>query len=383
MARLNDVANIWNTVKELDVGDIREQAEQPCRIAIVGQRIGARNAVAQALTGGADRFPARGGQALDIFDVPLTRERTADLGRSDAVVLVVQGDEPLSYDEFLTYEKLSVLPVPLLLVVIGAEAAPAPAETVPDPDWSAVPAAFVPSLADAADLRKQVATALVELLPEALLLAAARRLPGLRPAAAQSLIANVSLSNATYAFTTGLPEMIPVLNLPLNAADMLVLTKNQALLVYRIALAMGADGDFSAMIKEVMPVIGGGFLWRQLARQLVGLIPVVGLLPKVAVAYAGTYATGVVAARWYHQGEMLSGKALKATMSDALAEGRRRAQALLQARKKDERLQEQLLNEPTGASTAKPQRPGLVRRLLTRARGLLPRRFRGGHPKSG
>jgi uncharacterized protein (DUF697 family) len=378
VARLNDVANIWNTVKELDVGDIREQAEQPCRIAIVGQRIGPRNAVAQALTGGAERFPPRGGQALDVFDVPLTRERTADLGRADAVVLVLQGDEPLGYDEFLAYEKLSVLPVPLLLVVVGGAAAPAPAASVPAPDWSAVPAAVVASLDDAAAVRKEVAAALVELLPESLLLAAARRLPGLRGAVAQALIANVSLSNATYAFTTGLPEMIPVLNLPLNAADMLVLTKNQALLVYRIALAMGADGDFSAMIKEVMPVIGGGFLWRQLARQLVGLIPVVGLLPKVAVAYAGTYATGVVASRWYHHGEMLSGKALKATMRDALAEGRRRAQGLIQARKTTD----QLLDEPGSASTAKPARPNLVRRLLARARGILPGRLRARQPKA-
>ena len=33
-------------------------------------------------------------------------------------------------------------------------------------------------------------------------------------------------------------------------------------------------------------------MFRQLARQLVGLIPVVGILPKVAVAYGGTWAIG-------------------------------------------------------------------------------------------
>jgi uncharacterized protein (DUF697 family) len=86
--------------------------------------------------------------------------------------------------------------------------------------------------------------------------------------------------------------MVPVLNIPLNAADMLVLSKNQALLVYKLALAFGAPADFQAQMKEVLPVIGSGFLWRQVARQLVGLIPGFGIVPKVAVAYAGTYATG-------------------------------------------------------------------------------------------
>jgi hypothetical protein len=45
-------------------------------------------------------------------------------------------------------------------------------------------------------------------------------------------------------------------------------------------------------------VIGGGFLFRQLARELVGLIPIAGVAPKVAVAYAGTWAIGRAVGMW-------------------------------------------------------------------------------------
>ncbi len=363
MARFKDVANVWSTIKELDVRDIREQAAQPCRIALVGQAGGDRDLLVQALTHGEQRFPPRDGAALDVLDIPMTRERGSDVSRADLVLLLLHGDAALSYDEFLAYEKVAVLPTPLLLVVVGGSTLPPASANVPAPDWVATPAVFLASLDDLIAVRKTLASAVIAALPEALHLPAARRLPGLRAEVARNLTTTVALSNATFAFTSGIPEMIPVLNLPLNAADMLILTKNQAILAYRIALAMGADSDFSAMIKELLPVIGGGFLWRQLARQLVGLIPGVGLLPKVAVSYAGTYATGIVAWRWYERGELLSRAALQKTLQEALVEGRERARALMPSN--------------SGASDAAdpaspPRRPKFWRRLLERVGKLRP-----------
>ena len=52
-------------------------------------------------------------------------------------------------------------------------------------------------------------------------------------------------------------------------------------------------------------MIGGGFLLRQGARQLVGLIPVAGIVPKVAVAYAGTLAIGKAVVAWATYGTAL------------------------------------------------------------------------------
>jgi hypothetical protein len=80
----------------------------------------------------------------------------------------------------------------------------------------------------------------------------------------------------------------------------------------------------------VLPVVGGAFLWRQAARSLIGLIPIWGLVPKVAISYAGTYTTGIAAWRWYDSGEIVSSEQLKRISSEALAIGRTRAAELIE-----------------------------------------------------
>ena len=74
---------------------------------------------------------------------------------------------------------------------------------------------------------------------------------------------------------SSLPALIPVLGLVLGGmADILVLTKNQAMLVFKLAAIYGRDiDDQIAILKEIMPVIGSAFLWRTAARTAVGLAP--------------------------------------------------------------------------------------------------------------
>jgi hypothetical protein len=69
-------------------------------------------------------------------------------------------------------------------------------------------------------------------------------------------------------------------------------------------------------------VLGGGLLFRQLARQLVGLVPVLGIVPKVAVAYGGTWAIGRAVALWATEGRKLSSGGLKELSREGLARGR-------------------------------------------------------------
>jgi uncharacterized protein (DUF697 family) len=183
------------------------------------------------------------------------------------------------------------------------------------------------SALDAAD---RLASAFLSRLPTEQQLSAARRLPGLRATFARELIGSVSFTNATYALASGLPEQIPIISVPFAAADILVLTKNQALLVYKLALAYGAPPDFQARIREVLPVVGGAFLWRQAARSLIGLIPIWGLVPKVAISYAGTYTTGIAAWRWYDSGEIVSSEQLKRISNEAITIGRTRAAELIE-----------------------------------------------------
>ena len=160
-------------------------------------------------------------------------------------------------------------------------------------------------------------------------LSAARRLPILRGAYGDWLLNETSRANAIYAFSTGVAETIPGLDIPLNVADIVVLTKNQLAMVYKLALAAGQPKSPVAVIGELLGVIGVGFLCRQIARELVGLIPVVGIVPKVAVAYAGTYAVGQAAQAYLIEGKVPATEQLRALYTEAIERGRMLAQSLV------------------------------------------------------
>lgn len=332
MPKLGDIGNVWNTIRELNVSEIRQEAEAPLLIAVVGEPT-MRGTLTRALRGRPGRFPAAGGDALIEADLPLSRDRQPELRSAALIVIAIQGNLPANPDLQRTVDQLALVAAPTVVVCLGSDRLPRTAAGR-SLDLGSLPVVYVPQ-PSADNLPQTLMPRIVEHLPEHQRVAAARRLPGLRDAVARELIGSTSFSNATYALTSGIPEIIPLLNLPLNAADLLVLTKNQALLVYRIGLAFGAGGDFQTQMREILPVVGGSFLWRQVARQLVGLIPGFGLLPKVAVAYAGTYATGQAAALWYGAGEVLSKGALGRLYKQALAIGRQRAKELLSLRRRN------------------------------------------------
>jgi uncharacterized protein (DUF697 family) len=166
-------------------------------------------------------------------------------------------------------------------------------------------------------------------------LSLARHLPAFRESVSRSLIDDTAIANAVYSFGSGILETNPVADIPLNVADMVVLTKNQALMAYKVALAMGLAADFRQVMPQLAAVVGGGFLLRQTARGLVGLIPGFGLIPKVAIAFAGTYATGEVIHRWCAYGERLTGSALRETYAAALERGKTFARTLFRRRRKN------------------------------------------------
>ena len=155
----------------------------------------------------------------------------------------------------------------------------------------------------------------------------------LREAVCRKLIDDACMVNSTYSLATGLAEINIFLDLPLNMADIVILTKNQALMAYKISLAMGLTGDWKETIPKMTAVVGSAFLWRQLARLLVGLIPAYGVVPKIAVAYAGTYTVGQAIYRWCANGEKLKTENLKLLYLSALKRGRETAQTVIARRK--------------------------------------------------
>ncbi len=117
--------------------------------------------------------------------------------------------------------------------------------------------------------------------------AVAARLPVLRGATCDHLIASFSRKNAFLAAAIFIP-----------GADMPVLTLNQLRLVLRIANAYGVEVG-QERLPEVLAVVGGGFAFRALAHQALNVIPVAGWAVQAGIAYAATRAIGEAAIRYF------------------------------------------------------------------------------------
>lgn len=351
MPSWSDLGNVWTTLRELDVNAIRAEADKPLFIACVGEEP-LLNDLGRLLHGANDRYPGVGIDPIGRFGLDLDSDAIVRIERADVAILVLDARQSTSALATRAFEQLAGRGAPLLVVLLYGTTLPSASGA-----FSSVPSVAIPDI-NAPDAADTLAQLVLERLPEDLRLSAARRLPGLRATVAKELVNSVSFSNATYALASGLPEQIPVLNVPFAAADILVLTKNQALLVYKLALAYGAPPDFQSRIKEVLPVVGGAYLWRQVARSLIGLIPVWGLVPKVAVAYAGTYSTGVAAWRWYANGELVNSDQFKQISQEAMNIGKARAR--------------ELLNKMHVQQKDSAARPGLFKRLGSRVRAMLP-----------
>lgn len=327
MPSWTELGSVFNTLRELDVSAIRDEAERSITITCLGESSLHERLSVLLRAQGTQRHGAAGASPLR-FKPLASLGDDAELERAELLLLLFDGRRPLPRQESTRLERVAALAVPTVVLIVGSSERT---------DLGAPRAEFahaqivVLSSLEEPTAAATIAAAIFSRLPSEFHLAVARRLPGLRATYAQDLTSTVSFTNASFAAASALPEQIPILSVPFVAADMLVLTKNQALMVYRMALAFGAPPEFKDRIAELTPVIGGGFLWRQLARSLIGLVPVWGVVPKVAIAYAGTYTTGIAAWRWYASSEILSRERLRQLTDEALRVGRQRAQALVEA----------------------------------------------------
>jgi uncharacterized protein (DUF697 family) len=129
-------------------------------------------------------------------------------------------------------------------------------------------------------------------------LALARQFPAFRRLVVDRIIHMVSRENTLFAVATALPNVVPsLIELPWAfgefASDTAFLTANQVRMAFQIAAACGKDVGLGKQKGAVLTIAGAAFGWRALARELVGHIPLGGgLIPKGAIAYAGTYLAG-------------------------------------------------------------------------------------------
>ncbi len=323
MPGLKDINTVWRNVREVDLRPLQEAALRPVRIALVGAPGSGRRALATQIRSDPARPSTRTQSPVLIADL----EATSGVLDADLVVLVLEATQKDTRQAQELARQWANMGKSVLVFVNRGDMVTEGQVLDQWVDWGRS-AVLYGSAGDVDFLSKEFVPAVLHLLPERHA-ALGRQFPLFRVAIARRLISETCLSNAAYALSTGLAEVVPVLDLPLNVTDMIVLTKSQAFLVYKLGLLLGLSTRWQDYVTEFGGVIGGGFLWRQLARQLVGLIPVWGIVPKVAVAYAGTYVVGNAILQWYLTGRHLSRKQMRALYVEAFARGKQLARDLV------------------------------------------------------
>ncbi len=163
-------------------------------------------------------------------------------------------------------------------------------------------------------------------------IALARALPGIRSEAAAATIQMVSLENTLFVTSTSLGNIIPNPLQPLTSlaetiGDVVVLTANQLRMLFRLAAIYDQPMGLKQQAPEVVSIIGAAFGWRSIARELVAKIPLgAGVIPKAAIAFAGTWAVGDGIAFFYTTGRRLTKQELKERFDSAYAKGRSAAE---------------------------------------------------------
>lgn len=166
-------------------------------------------------------------------------------------------------------------------------------------------------------------------------LALARLLEPLRHEYARQTIHRVSRENALFSILTSLPNVAPSLaEIPWLigefASDTAVLTANQIRMAFLLAAASDREPGFREQRREIGSIIAGAWGWRAGARQLVSKIPFGGgIIPKAAVAYAGTYVVGTALDRLYRFGYGLNRAEREKAYEEAYARGRQVASNLV------------------------------------------------------
>jgi hypothetical protein len=165
-------------------------------------------------------------------------------------------------------------------------------------------------------------------------LALARQFPAFRQPVVNGIIHEISKENAIFALATAVPNIVPnLIELPWIvgefASDTVFLTANQVRMAFQIAAACGGDIGVMNQKAELLSIVGGAFGWRALARELVSHIPLGGgLVPKCAIAYAGTYAVGKALAFYHHDLRQPSVEQRRELYREGLNRGRNFAENL-------------------------------------------------------
>jgi uncharacterized protein (DUF697 family) len=279
-------AQTFNRLRStLNTGAVHAGARQPFKFLLCGDPalVSAFRSVLLAGTG-ADTVPPEAAAALET----ITPGTAIDLNDAKAVLFFgLPADRADTPAQMLTALKLPVFAV---LADSGTAATSGPSQA---PAAGTIEDYVVPAI-ELESLRARVLPHLVDVCKN-VEIAVGRRFPALRTTVAAKLTRDAALTALKVSGASAVIDNVPVVGIFLgafvSAGDMMAITGIQMMLMLKIRAAFGKDPDVAQMW-ELLPIVGGGFGWRALARELAGFIPAGGILIKSAIAYAGTVVVG-------------------------------------------------------------------------------------------
>jgi uncharacterized protein (DUF697 family) len=286
--------------KRTDAQSAYAETRRPFRYLLCGDPALISDLRATLLAGHpGEHIPLEAASTLETIDPG----RMQALPGSDARLVIFLGRPGDREGARLDY--LVPLKLPIFSVVVDPEAAPSAPQAAPQP--GAVGDYVVPRM-DREALRQHVFGHLVD-RSKGVEIAVGRNLPAMREAVAAKLTRNAASSALKIAAASAMVDHLPVLGVILgpmaSAGDMVAITGIQIALLMQISAVYGKDPDVG-QIWELLPIVGGGFGWRMLYRELSGFIPVAGIAIKSAIAYAGTIVVGEGVAFYYAEGRHMT-----------------------------------------------------------------------------
>ena len=282
----------------VNAGAVHAHARRPFKFFVCGDPALLGELRGVLLAGYEGAIPPEAAAAFETLGVSATVDTT------DARAIICVGR---SGDRgWLQLERLAALRLPVLVLLVEPGiAAPSTPTSAPGPGFAEE---YVVDRIAAETLRGRFLAHLIDCC-KGTEIAVGRRLPALREAVSVKLTRDAAMNALKVAGASAVVDHIPVLGVVLgafaSAGDMFAITAIQITLLLQIGATYGRDPDLGRMW-ELLPVVGGGFGWRALARELAGFIPVGGVFIKAAIAYAGTIVVGEGTQYFYAHGRHMT-----------------------------------------------------------------------------
>src|SRR5688572_9785012 len=191
--------SMMDVLREVSLDELREQAALAPRLLVVGPSADAARRLAEAIVGADGQFATVVRTVHDPIDPP---------GRIDAAV-VWDSERTGAGSRVAEAVRFESPPPPIVRF-----------EGVDPEDRGAVDR-----------LRTEILKRNPDRAP-----ALGRALPAFRPVAAKQIIDETAMANAQFSLVSNIPTLIPVIgNIAAAGADFIVLTKNQVMMLYKLA----------------------------------------------------------------------------------------------------------------------------------------------------